>query len=609
MAVAVLVISALSVVGTDEETETKAFSVKDGSYAVVLDEAIVPYAGTSVTVEAKNSQGTDLFLGTANGVDADSFLDGVAQEQISDVQFPNEVDHRAIPGDPAPAADITSRDWWTSQDTGQSVAKTFDLDADPQVLVIAPANADENLDGTTVTLKMRVAGVFALSLIGIALGIILAGLAAFFFLRWFNSRIRPQKKTGLPGGESTLTDEATANRGTSMAGTRRTRPRPAADDDRGRADEPPEHSSPEPAGAGAEPSSETAGPDARPNPEPADTNSGSQAPPRRRDLRRKGSLRIATAITLGSGLALSGCSALPVAQPDSPNITPYERTAVRPGEAGTFMTNYTESLDKILDNGGTDLESIQGEPIIDRTRAQIQIAEKAKQHLRAPNFTEVVAGGPSFEKYPMWFYAFGTTESDGKKLTQVQLVTRESASTQPIVRTASYIPADQMPTLLADGSGAVKTGPKAFNDTLPKGAEAVSSYLVDGKADGSDFTGLNEGGFKDFRDYLDGLRDKDSGFDKVDVECKPYTDFDFGSMTLSTEHGAIGLGEARCTLTIKVPDDYSVDLGDTIEAVKTNDKKGNTVKVETSHPYVLMKIGDKMSVVATDWNVLSSRIE
>lgn len=555
MAVAVLVISALSVVGTDEETETKAFSVKDGSYAVVLDEAIVPYAGTSVTVEAKNSQGTDLFLGTANGVDADSFLDGVAQEQISDVQFPNEVDHRAIPGDPAPAADITSRDWWTSQDTGQSVAKTFDLDADPQVLVIAPANADENLDGTTVTLKMRVAGVFALSLIGIALGIILAGLAAFFFLRWFNSRIRPQKKTGLPTGERTLTDEA------------------------------------------------------RPNPEPAGTNSGTQAPPRRRDLRRKGSLRIATAITLGSGLALSGCSALPVAQPDSPNITPYERTAVRPGEAGTFMTNYTESLDKILDNGGTDLESIQGEPIIDRTRAQIQIAEKAKQHLRAPNFTEVVAGGPSFEKYPMWFYAFGTTESDGKKLTQVQLVTRESASTQPIVRTASYIPADQMPTLLADGSGAVKTGPKAFNDTLPKGAEAVSSYLVDGKADGSDFTGLNEGGFKDFRDYLDGLRDKDSGFDKVDVECKPYTDFDFGSMTLSTEHGAIGLGEARCTLTIKVPDDYSVDLGDTIEAVKTNDKKGNTVKVETSHPYVLMKIGDKMSVVATDWNVLSSRIE
>ncbi|AOP54393.1 hypothetical protein [Brevibacterium aurantiacum] len=44
-------------------------------------------------------------------------------------------------------------------------------------------------------------------------------------------------------------------------------------------------------------------------------------------------------------------------------------------------------------------------------------------------------------------------------------------------------------------------------------------------------------------------------------------------MTLSTEHGAIGMGEVRCTMTIEVPDDYSVDLGDTIEAVKTNDKE------------------------------------
>lgn len=35
-----LVISALSAVGTDEITETPAFKVKDGAYAVVLDEAI-----------------------------------------------------------------------------------------------------------------------------------------------------------------------------------------------------------------------------------------------------------------------------------------------------------------------------------------------------------------------------------------------------------------------------------------------------------------------------------------------------------------------------------------------------------------------------------------
>ena len=190
-----MVISALSVVGTDEKlTETPAFKVKDGAYAVVLDEAIVPYSGSSVTVTAKNSKGTELFVGTANGVDADSYLDGVAQEQISDVSFPNATDHRFIPGDAKPEAEIADRDWWISQDTGKTVAKTFNLEAEPQVLVIAPANSDDSLDGTTVSLEMRVNGVLGLSLLGLAGGIIFAGFALFFFLRWWQARIRPPKK-------------------------------------------------------------------------------------------------------------------------------------------------------------------------------------------------------------------------------------------------------------------------------------------------------------------------------------------------------------------------------------------------------------------------------
>ena len=558
MIVAVLVVSALSVVGTDEVTETEPFKVKDGAYAVVLDEAIVPYSGTDVTVQAANADGKELFLGTANGVDADSFLDGVAQEQISDVAFPSTVEHRFIPGDDAPEATIKDRDWWVSQDTGATVSKTFDLDADPQVLVISAADPDENLDSTTVTLEMRVAGVLAMSLIGIAMGILLAGFAAFFFLRWFNSRIRPEKKNGPSGRgpDPEPTDGHTDDGHTNVS----------------------------------------------------DAGRNGQGPPRRRDLRSRRSFRIATAATLTSGLALSGCTALPVAQPHSPDITPYERTAMRPGEAGKFMTDYTESLDKILKDGGTDLESIQGAPLIERTRAQIQIADKAKQELRAPNFSEVVAGSPSFTEYPMWFYAFGTTEGD-EKLTQVQLATRESASTEPLVRTAAYIPSDQVPTLMADGTGAVTPGPKEFSEEMTTSADQVSKFLVDGKADDAAADGLKEGGFKDFRDYLGGLRGDDSGFDKVDVECKPYEKLDFTSMTLSTEHGAIGMGEVRCTLTIEVPDDYSLDLGDTVEAVKTNDKDGNTVKVDTAHPYVLLKTEDDLSAVATDWNVLSSRIE
>jgi hypothetical protein len=583
-----LVISALSVVGTDEITETPAFKVKDGAYAVVLDEAIVPYSGSSVTVTAKNSKGTELFVGTANGVDADSYLDGVAQEQISDVSFPNATDHRFIPGDAKPEAEIADRDWWISQDTGKTVAKTFNLEAEPQVLVIAPANSDDSLDGTTVSLEVRVNGVLGLSLLGLAGGIIFAGFALFFFLRWWQARIRPPKKnhdssTGGGGGNGPARDE-----------DRDHRSGPDADHRSG----------------GTE--TDRSGPATQPI-STVQPGTAAGPPPRRRDLRNRRSFTAVTAGLVGTGLVLSGCASMPIAKPSSPDITPYERPALRAGEAGKFMTNYTEALDKTLGDKGTDLDAIQAAPLIDQTQAQIQIAEKAKQKLRAPNFTEVVAASPSFTKYPMWFYAFGTADkksTDGdKQLTQVMLVTRDSASTEPLVRSASYIPAEQMPTLMADGQGAVKPGPEAFDEEMTTAADDVASYLVDGKAKSGTPDGLKEGGFKGFRDYLGTLRDKDSGFDKVDVDCKPYADLDFEDMTLSTENGAIGMGEVRCTLTIKVPTDYSIDLGDTVEAVKTNDKDGDTVKVDTAHPYVLMETGDDVTAIATDWNVLSSRVE
>ncbi|SMX72676.1 hypothetical protein BI49514_00775 [Brevibacterium iodinum ATCC 49514] len=554
----------------------------------------MPYSGSSVTVTANNSKGTELFVGTASGVDADSYLDGVAQEQISDVSFPNSATHRFTPGDAKPDADIADRDWWISTDTGKTVAKTFDLDAEPQVLIIAPANSDDSLDGTTVSLQMRGKGVFALSLLGIAGTIMLAGFSVFLFMRWWASRIRPPKKdVGLPsgsgpgGGSGPDSSDSGPGGGT---GSGRDGGGPAAD--RTAKGEP---------GPATQPIS-TVQPD-----------TGGQAPPRRRDLRNRRSFRAVTASVLGTGLVLSGCANMPIAKPSSPDTTPYERTAVRPGEAGKFMTNYTESLDKTLGDKGSDLDKIQAAPLIDHTRAQIQIADKAKQKLRAPNFTEVVAGSPNFTEYPMWFYAFGTADkksTDGdKQLTQVMLVTRESASTDPLVRSASYIPTEQMPALMADDRGAVETGSEDFSEDLTTASGDVSSFLVDGKAKSGGPEGLKEGGFKGFRDYLGDLRDKDSGFDKVDVDCKPYEDLKFEDMTLSTENGAIGMGEVRCTLTIKAPSDYALDLGDTVEAVKTNDKEGDTIKVDTAHPYVLMKTGDELTAVATDWNVLSSKVE
>src|SRR5699024_12403413 len=89
------------------------------------------------------------------------------------------------------------------------------------------------------------------------------------------------------------------------------------------------------------------------------------APPRRRDLRRRRSLRAVTAASLGTGLVLSGCASMPIGKPSNPDITPYERTARRPGGGGQCMTHYTESLGKPLGDEGVGRGGLQAGRLID----------------------------------------------------------------------------------------------------------------------------------------------------------------------------------------------------------------------------------------------------
>ena len=141
--------SALMSVGSGEVATTDAFTVSDGAYALVLDEAIVPFQGTEATLTVESD--SELFIGTANGVDVDDYLTGVAHEEITDIDFPDTAVHRAVAGDPAPAADAASRDWWTASDTATTVSHTFDLDADPQVIVVTAAQEDGSLADARVT--------------------------------------------------------------------------------------------------------------------------------------------------------------------------------------------------------------------------------------------------------------------------------------------------------------------------------------------------------------------------------------------------------------------------------------------------------------------------
>lgn len=192
LVLAALSASALSVVGTGEVTETEPFAVGDEAYALLLDQAIVPFEKTEATLTVESDQ--ELFIGTANGVDADDYLTGVAHEEITDVEFPDTAVHRTVAGEPTPVSAPDSRDWWTHTDTGTTVSHTFDLEAEPQVIVVAPAAEDGNLADARVTLSMDVHEVLGLSIAGFAGAVALLGLGAFYLLRWWFGRFRPRAK-------------------------------------------------------------------------------------------------------------------------------------------------------------------------------------------------------------------------------------------------------------------------------------------------------------------------------------------------------------------------------------------------------------------------------
>ena len=189
-----LAVSAMSVAGTQEVTEAKPFEVQDGAYAVVLDEQIVPYTNSTVTITADSD--SEIFLGTANGVDTRNYVTGVAHEEITDVSFIGTVERRFVAGQP-PSVPAESRDWWTQEQTGTHVSHTFDLEAQPQVVFIAPTGDNTDLGGTTVTMSMDVKGVFGVSLLGFALTVIAFAVAIALFLWWRNDRPQaPKKKLG-----------------------------------------------------------------------------------------------------------------------------------------------------------------------------------------------------------------------------------------------------------------------------------------------------------------------------------------------------------------------------------------------------------------------------
>lgn len=537
----ILVISALSVVGFDDVTQTKPHKVADGTYAVVFDQQNIPFTKTTATISADSDQ--PIMLGVANGVDTSSFLTGVKHEEITEVKFPRDIITRSVAGESQPAKTAQSRDWWIDTTEGTHVSRSFDVDGTPQMVMIAPTGENTNLDGTTVRISLEVKGVLAFCLLGIALSVIAFAVAFALFMWWRNEQPRVKKKTNV--GHNSKGAEVASGSGIAQR---------------------------------------------------------VRAPFKKRTARGVGALAAVMAVTL------SGCG-LPVAQPQQPEIEKYTRPGIRQGEASKFLQNYSDQLDEALKGDHKKLDQIQTGPLLQRTRAEVAIAEKTEGELSSPRFSSVLAASPNFEKYPMWFMAFGSVDKK-KAGSQALLVTRESATEEWTVTQALFVPDDQVPGFSVDEGGSAQRAPGGFSKKLADASDVVSAYLSDGKKEHLDDAKIQAEGeaFADFRKYVDDYSKGDNKFDKVKTECKPYEDVNLAAYTLATTDGAVGFGEIRCTLTLEVPAEYAVTLPKAVEAVKTTEEKGNRVIIETSVPFMVRE-ADGVKAVGTGWFMLESRTE
>ncbi|GAA1362845.1 hypothetical protein [Brevibacterium luteolum] len=565
---AALSLSALSVVGADDIVDTAPSQVHDGAYAFVLNPQLVPFENTEATLQVSGDK--DLFMGTASGVDVDSYLTGIAHEEVTEIDFPQALKTRFVDGEPAPLNDAAGRDWWTASQTGSQLSHTFDLDAESgEVIVVAPADPEGNLDGVDVQLKMDTGGVFPASLIGLAIAILAFGAAAYFLLRWLDARPGRRRRLRREYGRGGSGRGGSGGSGMSDLGNR-------AKDLAGRT-----AASAKRATARKNRSQRTA-------------------------QRARKATGIGSVVTLG---VLAGCSPLPVAQPSSPNLTEFERPALRAGEAGEFLTSYTERLDASLKGDEDQLDKIQAPPLLDRTRAEILIAKAGKTELSAVNFDQIVAGGPSFAEYPMWFIAFGKpAESD--ETVQAMLVTRESAGEDWQVTQSLFVPQENVPTLVAGGTGAVEQSGKEFTELGTTANETLQQYLETGEIPENDQSiEYASDAFTGFRDYVDEMAGNDEAFEDTKVTCDPYDQatVPLASHGLKTETGDVSFGEVRCAIELKVRSGGSIDVGEELEAVMTSDLEGGRLVISTSIPYMLLGSEQTNLIVGSDWFLLEAQ--
>lgn len=181
--------------GPDDRAVTGPHPIDEQGAPVVTAPGVISWVGPTVTVQAEVPGDDPVFVGVANSVDVEDYLDDTAHVTVDSYRVPWRVTTSHVDGRPSLPASPTALDWWIADSAGVGGASTtFTLPDQTVSVAVLPVGAHD-LKGLDVTLAYEVRGGFGIGLgaVAVALGLGLLG--------WVMVRRRPLLHGGVTAGD------------------------------------------------------------------------------------------------------------------------------------------------------------------------------------------------------------------------------------------------------------------------------------------------------------------------------------------------------------------------------------------------------------------------
>lgn len=193
---AALIAGAITILNADQDADdffvSDAYRLERASFAITGDSDVIDEAPTwfvdwftdvvDLRIAATSSTGGDLFLGIADTADVDTYLTGVAYDEVIKLDLdPFDVDYQSTEGTSAPALPSEQGFWVASAAGPGNQSLDWSIESGTWSVVVMNADAARWVSADVV-FGVKVENIATFMWIGFGLGgaLALAGLAMFF---------------------------------------------------------------------------------------------------------------------------------------------------------------------------------------------------------------------------------------------------------------------------------------------------------------------------------------------------------------------------------------------------------------------------------------------